>query len=92
VASWPSGINSCERGPPNRCNGRWLRVGVLSVAVKRRRNLRQVGTTKMSESEPSDDGSKDPMTTSEPGLTSYSGISLAGVVAPGQAGSGVQGA
>jgi hypothetical protein len=48
----------CEGGVPNRCKGRRLRAEVLSVAVKRREYPRQVSTTKMSESEPSDDASK----------------------------------
>ena len=38
----------------------------MNVVFKRRRNLRQVSTTKMSESEPSDEASKHIRMTSEP--------------------------
>ena len=61
----------------------------LERCRKRRRNLRQVCTTKMSESEPSDDASKRSLMTSEPGLLNCPGISLAGCLVPGQAVSGV---
>ncbi len=64
----------------------------LERCRKRRRNLRQVCTTKTSESEPSDDASKSSLMTSEPGSRLCPGMSLAGCLVPGQAVSGVKGA
>ena len=87
----PPGSTLRERGL-KPLQGASVKSGGLERCRKRRGNPRQVCTTKMSESEPSDDASKTTMMTSEPGSIAYPGMSLAGRLVPGQAVSGVKGA
>jgi hypothetical protein len=73
----PPGPTQRERGT-KPLQGASVKSRRLERCRKRRRNLRQVCTTKMSESEPSDDASKSGMSTSEPGACVNPGTSLEG--------------
>lgn len=87
----PPGSTLRGRGP-KPLQGALVKSQGLERCRKRRRNLRQVCTTKMSESEPSDDASSSGMLTSEPGPCVSLGMSLAGRLVPGQTVSGVKAA
>ena len=65
-APWPSGTSSAREGL-KPLQGASVKSRGLERCSKRRGYPRQVSTTKMSESEPSDDASKACTTTSKPG-------------------------
>ena len=67
----PLGSALRERDP-KPLQGASVKSRGLERCGKRRRNLRQVCTTELSESKPSDDASKTMLTTSEPGLEGLS--------------------
>jgi len=73
----PPGPTQRERGT-KPLQGASVKSRGLERCRKRRRNLRQVCTTKMSESEPADDAPKSGMSTSEPGACVNPGTSLEG--------------